>query len=820
MLRALSPAALLAWTLSSASCTPRRLDVVLATVGGGTLCGHVVVRVPRTPANGCSTFAWVLQECIRLDLVPWICAEALRVATTVAAEESTISCSPNTDVSRTVLAWDNTSRVSAGRDYHIDTEYASPSAWGVSLGDYFHVLLAASYQPHANRAHMGSGQQGTVFSGMVCPIEVGERFAGPCVEDARHVDGTCVGIAVQVASWAAGGGFSGEEERLAGAAGVSLSIVWPVSGFAVATPLLDLCIRLQAVRTSRLVLGDLSHGIRVCASVGSAIVRCAHLVPDSAEGRASHACGSFHSARGDEPPFCDGCIDAAILLRDVPVPAGDAGTVLLRAHVYSAAIRSLRVVSTDVLTIVAAHKHVVLPRFAVGGATSTGADASSQLRASDVYIGVMVTAGALMAQATEHMRWVAAARAMGMRVVHFGPECFRDIVRLPDGVRHGNASACEKDTHSAFGAGVPEAPRLYLAGMEVVPCRGCGNSKSGLHCRTMCFWRLAAAAAPAPLWFVRAMDDSMIVPLNLLHHLREIEAGTGGRSDRAPRHATVGGDARYGDSWLDLVYGSPLARGAHGSGSNESVPVPFLLFPEQSLNASVRARHAPRPLVVGDVHYGSGNHLELPAHATAGSRVSGAYWYPGGGCGWAVNSATLALQMAHEAEYNRIIESGWRLRGGYLADDVAAGALYTALGVTAVADGCFSMRAADVQLGVSRCAAIDFGCTRGVSGRRPGYAADASRPTVVEGWKMPDVSAPGGAADAYSALPCRAPLYRPCAFHQVRGPPRREAQRAVVLWSCVARIASPTSGLHRRTRPLAPNAPLCCLGRKPSTPCC
>ena len=100
---------------------------------------------------------------------------------------------------------------------------------------------------------------------------------------------------------------------------------------------------------------------------------------------------------------------------------------------------------------------------------------------------------------------------------------------------------------------------------------------------------------------------------------------------------------RYGDDWLDLVYGSPLARAA-ADGFEVVASVPFPLFSEQSLRVALRPRLAPRPLVVGDVHYGSGNHLPLPAHAAASASArSGAYWYPGGGCGWAVNDAALAL---------------------------------------------------------------------------------------------------------------------------------------------------------------------------------
>ena len=349
--------------------------------------------------------------------------------------------------------------------------------------------------------------------------------------------------------------------------GVSLAVLRPAARARVPAGArsVDVCVRLLAVHSARLLLGAdwAGAGLRLCASVGDAVLRCAHVAPVPAAAAAGTACEGVLADAGAAGCDADSCLGALFALRDVPVPFGASRVALLRAHVYNDASAAgggapLRMASSEAVALAAddAPPPEVNTVSATGGAAGGRGGEDAQLpplRAADVYIGVMVTAGAgYIDQTVGHLRWVAAARALGMRVVHFGPECFQDPRPAPaagaaGGGGGGLPASCateSADAFKAYASGSPGRAVEYAPGLDVVPCAGCANAKEGVHCRTMCFWRLAARADPPARWAVRVMDDAAVAPRNLLHHLALAGAGAGGRGDAPPRLATVGGDAR------------------------------------------------------------------------------------------------------------------------------------------------------------------------------------------------------------------------------------------------------------------------------------
>ena len=188
--RALSPAALLAWALSRPRCVARRLDVVVARIGGADapLCGYVAVRVPRRPPRGRSAAAAALAACARRGLVPWVCAEVLRVGVAVAAAEA-VGCSA--------------ADAGAGPELPLSAPGVR-DAPPLEGGDPFVVLVAASLQAYMDRAYFGRGKWGPIFSGGLCPIDYGATLGGGCGGDAAM----CLGANVQAAACVRRRGYS------------------------------------------------------------------------------------------------------------------------------------------------------------------------------------------------------------------------------------------------------------------------------------------------------------------------------------------------------------------------------------------------------------------------------------------------------------------------------------------------------------------------------------------------------------------------------------------------------------------------------------
>jgi hypothetical protein len=166
----------------------------------------------------------------------------------------------------------------------------------------------------------------------------------------------------------------------------------------------------------------------------------------------------------------------------------------------------------------------------------------------------------------------------------------------------------------------------------VVSCPKCGASANYLACKTGCMYRTLWRRFPDRKWFVRVMDDTLVMLPNLLDHLALY-------ASHRPR---VVGDWFFND----------LQQSLHGTGGVPPAACDGVPYP---LSAEDYTRH----------HY--------------------CLAYPGGGAGWAVSNGAMRLMMPEMAVYDDLSEmheyENTEKGIGVTADDLQFGMWMAVIGI-------------------------------------------------------------------------------------------------------------------------------------------
>jgi hypothetical protein len=176
-----------------------------------------------------------------------------------------------------------------------------------------------------------------------------------------------------------------------------------------------------------------------------------------------------------------------------------------------------------------------------------------------------------------------------------------------------------------------------LDGTQIHGCEGCDSSTKGIPCKTVCLFRGLWEAYPDAKWFVRVMDDTLVVPENLMRYLSTLDADK----------PHVVGD----------------------------------FFWEARQSNHHRPAHCTYPL---PTH-------EIPGRPGSFGFAEECLAYPGGGAGWGLSRAAMRQAMPQLGVYSAIIQQHREIGEG-IADDLYFGYFMVAIGLAPSLEqsSCFS----------------------------------------------------------------------------------------------------------------------------------